>query len=176
MMQKKYQIIYADPPWKYDFSKSDSRKIENHYPTMSVEEIKVLDVPSEKNAICFLWATTAKLIEALDTLKSWGFAYKSSLVWDKETLGMGFWFRGQHEFLLVGVKGKMSPPEQSKRISSVYKEKKTRHSKKPNYIRDQIDFWYPNQTKLEMFCRYAKEGWDVFGNEVEETITINGIA
>lgn len=175
-MQKKYQIIYADPPWRYDFSKSDSRRIEKQYQTMSVEEIKKLVIPTEKNAICFLWTTTAKLIEGLDVLKSWGFTYKSSLVWDKETIGMGFWFRGQHEFLLVGTKGKMPPPEQKKRISSVYRERKTKHSKKPNYIRDQIALWYPNKSKLEMFCRYAEVGWDVFGNEVEGSITINSIA
>ena len=170
-----YDVIYADPPWRYDFSKSDSRKIENQYPTMSIDEICKLQVPSNKNSVLFLWGTTAKLIETIDVMKSWGFTYKSSLIWDKEILGMGYWFRGQHEFLLVGTKGKFPPPEQSLRISSVYSEKRTKHSKKPDYIRDMIDRWYPDCKKLEMFCRSPKQGWDVFGNEVDNSIEIKDV-
>lgn len=108
-LNKKYKIIYADPPWRYN-SATPNRKIENKYPTMSDEEIYSLNIPCEKDAVLFLWATTGKLVEGIKTIERWGFEYKSSLIWDKMILGMGYWFRGQHEFLLVGTKGKFSPP------------------------------------------------------------------
>lgn len=101
---KQYGLIYADPPWRYDQA-TPSRRIENHYPTMATEEICALPVPAAKDAVLYLWATTAKLEDAFAVMKAWGFAYKSSMVWDKMKEGMGYWFRGQHEFLLVGVRG-----------------------------------------------------------------------
>src|SRR3990167_4109901 len=110
MAEKKYQVIYADPPWKYDHTTSNTRRIENHYPTMSLEAIKSLDVPSDEDAVLYLWATAPKLQESLEVMKAWGFTYRSHMVWDKEIIGMGYWFRGQHELLLVGVKGSFSPP------------------------------------------------------------------
>ena len=107
---KKYQIIYADPPWEYRHCASDSRRIENHYQTMKLEDIKNLNIPSDKNCVLYLWTTSPKLLEGLETLVAWGFDYRSSLVWDKQIIGIGYWFRGQHEILLVGVKGNVSPP------------------------------------------------------------------
>jgi N6-adenosine-specific RNA methylase IME4 len=85
---KKYSVVYADPPWRYAFSKSHSRKIENQYPTMKTEEIMELNVPTEKNAVCYLWATAPKLLDALSVLKSWGFSYVTHMVWDKKIQGM----------------------------------------------------------------------------------------
>ena len=85
---------------------------------------------------------------------------------------MGYWFRGQHELLLVGVKGKFSPPEQSLRTSSVYQFKRGKHSKKPDEIRNLISDWFPDANKLEMFCRTPSKGWAVFGNEVTGSVVI----
>lgn len=161
-----FQVIYADPPWRYSFSKSDSRQIENQYPTMLTSEICALQVPSAKDAVLYLWATAPKLLEALAVMKTWGFEYKTQAVWDKEKIGMGFWFRGQHELLLVGTKGKFSPPKQAKRTSSVYRYKRVKHSKKPDEIRDLIASWFPELPRLEMFCRSPAPGWVVWGNEV----------
>jgi N6-adenosine-specific RNA methylase IME4 len=163
---KKYEIIYADPPWKYDFQESNSRRIENHYETMPLVDIKNISVPSTDNAVCFLWVTTPKLKEGLEVLEAWGFTYRSCLVWDKMLIGTGYWFRGQHELLLIGVKGSFSPPIESQRISSVYREKRTEHSKKPNKIRYLISQWYPDKTKIELFAREHFECWDVWGNEI----------
>ncbi len=163
---KKYQIIYADPPWRYSFSKSGNRKIENHYNTMTLKEIKELKVPADKNCILFLWATAPKLLEAIEVLKAWGFTYKTNAVWDKEIIGMGYWFRGQHELLLVGTKGKVSPPEVNFRLSSVYREKRTRHSKKPSFYRQWIHEAFPDKTKIELFAREKADDWDCWGNEV----------
>ena len=174
MSNNKYEIIYADPPWRYDFSETDTRKIENHYSTMSLQEIKNLSPPSEDNCILFLWATAPKIIEAIDVIQAWGFEYKTQLIWDKEIIGMGYWFRGQHEFLLVGVKGNFSPPKEN-RVSSVLREKRTNHSKKPEIVRRWISIWYPDYTKIELFARPPKDrlfeddsykGWDLWGNEV----------
>lgn len=161
-----FSVIYADPPWRYSFSRSDSRKIENQYPTMTTEEICSLVVPTAKDCVLYLWATAPKLIEALRVMDAWGFTYKTQAVWDKEKIGMGFWFRGQHEILLVGTKGHVSPPAQSSRTSSVYRFKRGKHSKKPDEIRDLISRWFPNSEKLEMFCRHPADGWSVWGNEV----------
>lgn len=163
---KKYQIIYADPPWNYRHCASNSRKIENQYPTMSLDDIKNLQIPTDDNAVLYLWATAPKLLEAMSVLVAWGFDYRTCSIWDKEIIGMGYWFRGQHELLLVGVKGRFSPPSQTMRISSVYKERRTRHSKKPDAIRDFISKWYPDKTKIELFAREEHAGWDVWGNEV----------
>lgn len=161
-----FKVIYADPPWRYSFSKSDSRQIENQYPTMLTSEICALQVPTAKDAVLYLWATAPKLLEALAVMKAWGFEYKTQAVWDKEKIGMGFWFRGQHELLLVGTKGKFSPPAQDKRTSSVYRYKRGKHSKKPDEIRDLISSWFPELPRLEMFCRNPAPGWSVWGNEV----------
>jgi len=174
-MDKKYQVIYADPPWRYDFSKSDNRKIEKHYPTMTIQEICDMKIPIDDNAVLYLWATSPKLEGALKVMNSWGFQYKSHAIWDKEKIGIGYWFRGQHELLMVGVKGKFSPPQASLRISSVIREKRGVHSKKPDKIRDYIAKWYPDFNKLELFARKRTKGWDVFGNEVDCDVDIETV-
>ena len=161
-----FDIIYADPPWQYDFSETNNRKIENHYTTMNNEDIMNMKVPCKDNSVLFMWATAPKLPEALQVMKAWGFEYKTNAIWDKETIGMGYWFRGQHELLLVGVKGKFSPPISSIRISSIIKEKKTKHSKKPYIVADYIEQAYPDKTKIELFCREPRKGWYVFGNQI----------
>lgn len=164
-----YGVIYADPPWRYTDA-TPNRAIENHYPTMSDEEICALNVPAAKDCILYLWAVAPKLPEAIDVMRAWGFAYKTSAVWDKEILGMGYWFRGQHELLLVGTRGKVSPPPQPLRISSVIRCRRGRHSAKPDYVRDQIAAWFPAVTRLEMFSRIRRPGWSAFGNEIENDL------
>lgn len=171
---KKYQVIYADPPWRYDFSKSNSREIENQYPTMTVQEICQLPIPAADNSALYLWATAPKLLEALEVMLAWGFQYKSHSIWDKERVGMGYWFRGQHELLMVGVKGKFSPPAQNLRVSSVIRERRTEHSRKPNKVRELIMSWYPEKSKVELFAREKHAGWDAWGNEVESDIKLEG--
>lgn len=102
---RKFNLIYADPPWKYRYSRSKSRRIENHYDTMTLQNIKDLPVQQiiADDCVLFLWATAPKLLEALEVLQAWGFGYRTCAVWDKEIIGMGYYFRGQHELLLVGV-------------------------------------------------------------------------
>lgn len=163
---KQYHIIYADPPWRYRHCASKSRRVENQYPTMTLNEIKNLNVPAADNCILYLWTTAPKMVEAIEVLSAWGFDYRTCAIWDKELIGMGYWFRNQHEILLVGVKGEMSPPTRSLRVSSVIREKRGKHSKKPEIIRDLINLWYPNKTKIELFARETTPGWDAWGDEI----------
>ena len=161
-----YDVIIADPPWKYNFSETTSRDIENQYPTMSLEDIKQLNIPSADNAALFLWATAPKLQEAFEVMQAWGFEYRTCAVWDKEVIGMGYWFRGQHELLLVGVKGQFSPPEQANRFSSVIRARRQGHSQKPERVYELLETMFPNGKRLEVFARNKREGWEVWGNEV----------
>lgn len=166
--QGKFNVIYADPPWQYDFAETENRAIENQYPSMDLEDIKNTEIPSTDNAVLFLWATAPKLLEAIEVMQAWGFKYKTSAVWDKEKIGMGYWFRGQHELLLVGVKGDFSPPPPENRESSVYREKRTEHSKKPLHYYELIEKMFPDAKYLEMFSRNKySEKWTVWGNQCE---------
>lgn len=159
-------LVLADPPWKYDFSETDNRKIENQYGTLTIDEIKAKSPITTPDAVLFLWATQPKLREALDVMDAWGFEYKSGAVWDKESIGMGYWFRGQHELLLVGTRGKFSPPKEFLRVSSIFKEKATGHSTKPNQVYEWIEKAFPDCRKLEMFARKVRKGWQAEGDEV----------
>lgn len=182
-VQGEYQVIYADPPWRYDFSKTASRQIENQYGSMAIEDICSLKVPAASDSVLYMWATAPKLVEALRVMESWRFQYKTHAIWDKESVGMGYWFRGQHELLLVGVRGTFSPPEAAKRISSVIRQSKSTHSQKPDYVRQMIAEWYPQARKLEMFARrdlrnlfqQEIEHWHVWGNEINSNVAIQGI-
>jgi N6-adenosine-specific RNA methylase IME4 len=164
-----FDVVYADPPWRYG-NMTPSASPENHYPTMGIEDICALDVPAANDAVLYLWGTAPLLPEALRVIDAWGFTYKTGAVWDKDRLGVGYWFRGQHEHLLVGVRGQVSPPSSDLRVSSVYRERSGRHSKKPDRVREQIATWFPQARRLEMFCRYPAPGWHVWGNQVDSSL------
>jgi N6-adenosine-specific RNA methylase IME4 len=164
-----FDVIYADPPWKYDFSETTTREIENQYETMETHEIAGMKIPAAKNSVLFLWATAPKLREALSVMQSWGFEYKTHAIWDKELIGMGYWFRGRHELLLVGTKGEFFVPEAETREASVYREKRTAHSKKPDHYYGLIEKMYPTSHYLELFARQKhNDKWTVWGNETEK--------
>ena len=121
-------MIYADPPWqKKTGYKKDA--YENHYPTMPLEEIKGLSVHeiSDANSVLYLWTTTIKLEESLEVLNAWGFKYKTNIVWDKQLTGLGFWFRNQHEQLLLGTKGGGLCPKKGTQFNSVISCKRGKH-------------------------------------------------
>ena len=158
-------IILADPPWQYDFAETDSRKIENQYPTQTVDDICAMQIPRGENGLLLLWATAPKLLEAIRVMAAWGYEYKTHAVWDKEKQGMGYWFRGQHEILLVGVRGTFSPPMESLRCGSVFREPRGKHSKKPECVYQWIETAFPEFTKHEMYCRKPRQGWTCSGNE-----------
>lgn len=173
MTSQLYDVIYADPPWEYRHCASNSRRIENKYPTMKLDDIKKLSVPAAKNCVLYLWTTAPKLEEGLAVVKAWGFDYRSCLIWDKEIQGMGYWFRIQHEILLVGVKGDVSPPKPSARVSSVLRVRRASHSDKPDQVKELLASWYPEARKIELFYRQKtplffslKSSWDTWGNDL----------
>jgi len=169
---KKYSIIYADPPWDYGErtivrQKGKHGKVfsaRKYYGLMCKEDIQKLKVPVTKDAWLILWATATKLPECLKLIEEWGFEYRTCAIWDKEHLGLGWFFRIQHEVLLIGKKG--NPPTPKVKVRSIFKEKRTIHSKKPKCVISWIEKAFPNCDKLEMFARTKRQGWDVWGNEV----------
>jgi N6-adenosine-specific RNA methylase IME4 len=171
-----HDIVYADPSWKYSFSKSTSRSIENHYPTMDLAAIKTLGskLPMKHDSLLLLWATAPKLPQALEVMAAWGFEYKSCAVWDKVLMGMGYWWRGQHELLLVGTRGRFKPPKPSGRAASVIKERRGRHSAKPLVVYEWIEKnWPPEQwSLLELFARQKRPSWSAWGNEVDCDVSL----
>lgn len=161
-----YDLILADPPWQYDFAETHRREIENHYTTMASEEIARLTPPAADNCVLFMWATAPKMREAFEVLDGWGFVYKTHAVWDKQKIGMGYWFRGQHELLLVGTRGKVSPPNEDVRSSSILSYPRGKHSAKPHEVYELLEGMFPHATKCEMFARETRDGWTAWGNQV----------
>lgn len=168
-----FGVIYADPPWRYDFAQSPSRSIEAHYQALSIDEICHYRDPEgtpiqdkiADDSILFLWAPQTKIQEALQVIREWGFQYKTGAVWVKEgeggnpQIGMGYYFREQHELLLVGKKGNIPVPEPSNRPPSTFTAPRTIHSRKPALVRGLITTMYPNSRYLEVFGTEKVEGW-----------------
>jgi N6-adenosine-specific RNA methylase IME4 len=163
-------ILYADPPWRYEHVKTESRAIENQYPTLSLEEICALPVAAAatSDAVLFLWATSPKLAEAFQALDAWGFTYRTCMVWAKNKIGMGYYARQQHELLLIATKGEPPVPLPENRPSSVVHAERGEHSKKPEIFYDLIERMYPEFEKNELFLRGpARKGWRGWGNQAE---------
>ena len=166
--RKRYGVIYADPPWSFEpYSRETGmdRAADNHYPTMDLDAIKALQPPAAKDCVLFLWATAPMLPEALDLMTAWGFTYRSHVVWIKDKLGTGYWFRNQHELLLVGVRGNVPAPAPGQQYPSIIEAKRLRHSAKPSHFAEIIEEMFPTLPRLEMFGRSRRAGWDVWGNE-----------
>jgi N6-adenosine-specific RNA methylase IME4 len=168
--QKKYGVVYADPEWRWEaWSEKglDSASADNHYPTSVATVIAERDVASiaAEDSVLFLWATAPMIEAALSVMRARGFAYKSQAVWDKEIPGTGYWFRNQHEILLVGTRGNVPAPAEGTQWSSVLRERRTQHSVKPNCAYEMIESYFPNVPQIELNARKARKGWDQWGNE-----------
>jgi N6-adenosine-specific RNA methylase IME4 len=164
-----FSVIYADPPWQYEAQTTDpTRVIENQYPTMSQEQICALPLADWclDAAVLFLWAPNPKLEEALTVMRAWGFSYRTNAVWVKDKIGLGYWFRQQHELLLVGRRGAMPAPLDHNRVASVIHAPRQGHSVKPPEVYDIIEGMYPGVAYLELFARgLARPGWTAWGNQ-----------
>ena len=177
MTNKRYDVIYADPPWKFlTYSeKGKGRSAERYYPTMAKEDIQNLPVKriSAKDSVLFLWVTAPCLIEGLELIKAWGFTYKTvAFTWvkhnkrnDKPFMGLGYYTRANAEYCLIATKGKVVK-RQSRSVSSVIISHIERHSKKPDEVRKRIVELYGDRPRIELFARDIEDGWDCFGNEV----------
>ena len=174
----KYNIIYADPPWRYS-NKGGQGAAEKHYSTMDIVDIcalPVADIAAEDSAL-FLWATFAMLPEALRVIYAWGFKYKTvAFVWLKQNhkaktwfYGMGFWTRSNAEICLLATRGK--PKRQDNGVHQLIISPLEAHSKKPGEAREKIVRLMGDLPRVELFARQATPGWDVWGNEVSSTIS-----
>jgi N6-adenosine-specific RNA methylase IME4 len=165
----RYRLLYADPPWRYDHTEANSRAIENQYPTMTLEEICRLPIPAADDAVLFLWASSPKLADAIRVMDAWGLSYRTCAVWDKEVTGMGYYFRQQHELLLVGARGHLPVPDAARRPPSMIRTKRSRvHSEKPSAVYDLLEKMYPHfgpRERVELFARTARPGWTAWSNE-----------
>jgi N6-adenosine-specific RNA methylase IME4/ParB-like chromosome segregation protein Spo0J len=165
-----YDLILADPPWRYDDCQTESRAIENNYDTATLEQIKSHKPNGADNSILFLWATAPKLVEAIEVMSAWGYKYRSNMCWDKVSIGMGYWSRGQHELLLIGTKGSPGCTPECARVSSIFVEKRTKHSVKPVCVYEWIERAFPTLSKLELYAREQRNGWSSVGNELGVTL------
>lgn len=162
---KNFDIVLIDPPWRFD-NYVPSRAIENHYPTLDLDDLKTIQLPISKDAVLFMWATSPILDQAINLMMYWGFEYKTTAIWDKEIIGCGYWFRNQHEFILLGIKGDIETPKPENRFPSVIDKRRLRHSEKPK-IHDLIEAMFPKKKYIEMFARQpVNERWEVWGNEL----------
>ena len=163
-----FNCIYADPPWRFGDGTTDpDRVIERQYPTLSLDEIKELPVPTiaAKDCILFLWTTAPLLRESMEVLPAWGFEYKSCAVWDKQRIGMGHYFRIDYELLLIATRGSPGTPPDGLLRPAIYREKRGQHSKKPEWFRKTIETYYPTAKRIELFAREALPGWASWGDE-----------
>ena len=171
---KKYKIIYADPPWSYRNMGNIQNNVSKHYKTMTQKQIEELPINniSNKNSILFLWATFPKIQEALNVIKAWGFEYKTiGFTWIKTNrknnkifFGVGWYTKSNAEICLIGTKGKS--PKTSNSISSIIISHRREHSRKPDEVRSKIIKFCGNLSRIELFARERIKGWDVWGNEI----------
>ena len=188
---KKYNIIYADPPWKFKVwsGKGLGRSADKHYMTQNIGCLKSLNVPGicEKNTVLFMWATFPCLREAFELAEAWGFTYKTvAFTWikkiknnDKLFVGMGYYTRANAEIVLLFTKG--SPLKRvCRNVEQVLISKRGSHSKKPTEIRERIVRLFGDLPRVELFAREREglfsndefKGWDLFGNEVKNSIEL----
>lgn len=166
---KKYECLYVDPPWSYENKRtggSMTSGADDEYLTMGIKDIMSIPVwkISEPDSALFIWAVTPLLPEAFQVMKNWGYTYKTTLYWRKKgKFGMGFWFRGDIEPCLVGIKGNVKPF--GLQISNFIDAPPREHSRKPDEMYEIIES-IGFKSKFEMFAREKRHGWDVFGNEV----------
>lgn len=188
---KKYQVIYADPPWHFGDTLPvpkgpdgfEGRPLGNHYPTMKVKELEefflshvrgIADDPS----VLIMWTTDAHLGTAIRLGQLAGFTYKTiGFIWNKKTVNgkqvcfMGRWTMKGSEIALLFTKGTAHKMLKSRKVRQLVEAERREHSRKPDEVRRRIEEMFPGATKIELFARESPTGWDVFGNEVEKFST-----
>jgi N6-adenosine-specific RNA methylase IME4 len=188
----KASIISCDPPWAFSDKLKQSktkRGAESNYNTMTIDEIKALDIASisEDDAILALWCPSSLLQEGLDVMKVWGFKFKQTVIWVKTkknpeaqkianykefekilAFGMGHVFRNTHEICLIGTRGKVSKKILNKSLRTVFFHPATKHSQKPELFQDMLE-QLMDGLKIEIFARRERENWVCLGNECPST-------
>lgn len=179
---KKYNTIYADPPWQFQNRTgkvAPEHKRLNRYPTMTLKDICALPVSdiADAKAQLYLWVPNALLPEGLQVMDAWGFQYKGNLVWEKvrkdgfpDGRGVGFYFRNVTELLLFGIKKKSEPNrtlDPARSQVNLIRSMKREHSRKPDEFIPLIERCSQG-ARIELFARGDREGWDMWGNQATE--------
>jgi len=136
-----YGVLYVDPPWRFEpYSRETGmdRAADNHYPTMTLDQIKALKVPAAPDCVLLMWATAPMLPQALSVIDAWGFQYKTHYIWAKTSIGTGYWNRNAHEILLVATRGNVPAPAPGTQYASVITASATEHSAKPAIFAEMI--------------------------------------
>jgi N6-adenosine-specific RNA methylase IME4 len=178
---KKYQIIYADPAWQVMAGSKQSRKegdsqksLPLTYPTMTLEEIKALNVKDikAKDSVLFLWTINKYLEQSYAVARAWGFEPSTMLVWDKtpKRIGLGGTFTLANEYLLFCRSGTVKAKQRVK--GNHWHLPREKHSRKPDFFRNLITETFGDLDRIELFARERHEGWDAWGNEVEGSVDL----
>ena len=170
---KKYKIIYADPPWKLDISQNRPEWGDATYNTMTTDEICKLPIEklADKDCVLFMWVTMPFIEDSMEVIKSWGFKYITcAFVWVKTNpksktvfSGLGKWVNGNAELCFLAKRG--HPKRIEKNIKQIQVHPRRKHSKKPDFIRNEIVRLMGDLSRIELFARERMEGWDCFGDE-----------
>lgn len=186
--QKKFDVIYADPPWDYggklqfDKSSKSADKIDLgkkifissanfKYPTVKTKDLKKIPIHEIANDDCllFMWVTNPHLAQGIELGKAWGFEYKTvAFVWDKMVHNPGQYTMSYCELCLVFKRGRIPKPRSARNIKQLIHSKRTKHSEKPMQVLDSIEKMFTSQQKIELFARNNPEGWDIWGLDVKE--------
>lgn len=182
---KKYRTIYADPPWQFQNRTgkvAPEHKRLSRYETMKLDDIKSLPVSeiAETKSHLYLWVPNALLPEGLSVMAAWGFEYKTNIIWEKirhdgypDGRGVGFYFRNVTEILLFGVRGDKNRTLGPARSQvNLIRSQKREHSRKPDEIVPLIEACSPGPY-IELFARGDREGWDMWGNQADDTYEPN---
>jgi len=183
-MSNKYSVIYADPPWDYKGQKQhgkggiDTGGAVSHYSTMTLKELKKLDVVgrwANDDCLLFMWATSPHLDQAIDLMKVWGFKWATvGFVWDKARVNPGFYTMSQCEIVLIGKRGKIPQPRGARNVRQLVMHKREKHSKKPDEVSERIEKMFPTQRKIELFARQKRKGWDSWGDDPGLIVSLGG--
>lgn len=161
-----YSTVVIDPPWQYD-NRGTRGAANDHYPTMTLDELAELPIPASREAHLYLWTTNAFLRDAFDLVETWDFDYKATLVWVKPQMGMGNYFRISHELVLFGVRGNLKTLRRD--ALSWFEAPRGKHSAKPDAFYELVESCSPGPY-MDMFNRdggkmFRRPGWDGWGNE-----------
>ncbi len=178
--KKAYECIVVDPPWYYGLRKNDkTHRNRIPYEPMQLEEILKLPIPelaAHGGCVLWLWFTNNHILEAGKCIEHWGFEVKTVLTWEKVSkagathIGTGHWLRNATEHCILAVRGQVTSFSTTKTLTNqptIIKSPRREHSRKPDEFYDLVDCLCPNMTKLEMFARQKRPGWDVWGDQTE---------
>lgn len=158
-----YEVVAMDPPWAYGREYDpDGSRVANPYPEMPQAELLKMEPPFASDCVLFLWTTHQFIWDAGELMRKWGFAYKATLVWNKEKMGMGAWLRMQCEFCLIGIRG--APKWSNTRYRDIICEARREHSRKPEAFYEMVESVTVGR-RLDYFSREQREGWTAYGND-----------